>query len=93
MPHCDTNEWKSEPIAIIGLSCKFAGDATSPENLWRMLAEGRNAWSEIPATRFNAKGVYHPDPDRLGTVSPSLLRRLISRGAYRTTKELTSKGQ
>ena len=32
----------SEPIAIIGLSCKFAGDARSPEDLWRMLTDGRN---------------------------------------------------
>jgi acyl transferase domain-containing protein len=66
------NEWASEPIAIIGLSCKFAGDATSPEKLWQMLAEGRNAWSKIPDTRFNAKGTYHPDPQKLSTVSSKL---------------------
>jgi acyl transferase domain-containing protein len=58
----------SEPIAIIGLSCKFAGDARSPEELWKMLAEGRNAWSEIPTSRFNWKGFFHPDPEKLDTV-------------------------
>lgn len=63
------DEWASEPIAIIGLSCKFAGDASSPEKLWQMLAEGRNAWSEIPSSRFNAKAVYHPDSEKLSTVS------------------------
>ncbi|CAI7652959.1 unnamed protein product [Penicillium glandicola] len=60
-------EWTSEPIAIIGLSCQFAGDASSPEKLWDMLAEGRNAWSEIPSSRFNPKAVYHPDSEKLST--------------------------
>lgn len=60
--------YDSEPIAIIGLSCKFAGSADSPEKLWEMLAEGRNAWSEIPESRFNHKAVYHPDSGKLGTV-------------------------
>ncbi|RDW58830.1 hypothetical protein BP6252_13306 [Coleophoma cylindrospora] len=58
----------SEPIAIIGLSCKFAGEARSPEALWEMLAEGRNAWSEIPSSRFNSKGFFHPNPEKLDTV-------------------------
>jgi hypothetical protein len=58
----------SEPIAIIGLSCKFAGDARSPEEVWKMLEEGRNAWSEVPSSRFNLKGFFHPDPEKLDTV-------------------------
>jgi len=62
----------SEPIAIIGLSCKFAGDARTPEELWKMLEEGRNAWSEIPESRFNPKGFYHSDPDKLDTVCVSI---------------------
>ncbi|KAI9661826.1 MAG: Type I Iterative PKS [Bathelium mastoideum] len=57
-----------EPIAIIGLSCKFAGDARSPEGLWRLMKEGRNAWSEVPSSRFNLRGFYHPDPEKLDTV-------------------------
>ncbi|KAL7625005.1 hypothetical protein AAE478_004219 [Parahypoxylon ruwenzoriense] len=57
-----------EPIAIIGLSCKFAGDARNPEELWRLLAEGRSAWTEIPSSRFNAKGSYHPDPEKFSTM-------------------------
>ncbi|KAJ5621531.1 hypothetical protein N7528_006314 [Penicillium herquei] len=60
-------ECATEPIAIIGLSCQFAGDASSPEKLWDMLAEGRNAWSEIPSSRFNPKAVYHPDSEKLST--------------------------
>nr|UPX44674.1 Type I Iterative PKS [Penicillium fuscum]UXX61831.1 Type I Iterative PKS [Penicillium fuscum] len=57
----------SEPIAIIGLSCKFAGDATSPAKLWTLLEEGRSAWSEIPPSRFNPKGAYHPSREKLST--------------------------
>ncbi|KAB8221883.1 hypothetical protein BDV33DRAFT_229960 [Aspergillus novoparasiticus] len=57
----------SEPIAIIGLSCKFAGDATSPAKFWSLLEEGRSAWSEIPSSRFNPKGAYHPSREKLST--------------------------
>ncbi|RHZ46589.1 uncharacterized protein CDV56_102872 [Aspergillus thermomutatus] len=56
-----------EPIAIIGLSCKFAGDASSPSKLWTLLEEGRSAWSEIPSSRFNPKGAYHPSREKLST--------------------------
>ncbi|KAH8811665.1 putative polyketide synthase [Xylogone sp. PMI_703] len=57
------------PIAIIGMSCRFAGDATSPEKLWEMCAAGRNAWSEIPSTRFNQKSFYHPNGAREGSTN------------------------
>ncbi|KAL4786915.1 hypothetical protein BJX76DRAFT_364738 [Aspergillus varians] len=57
----------SEPIAIIGLSCKFAGDAASPAKLWTLLEEGRSAWSEIPSSRFNRIGAYHPNREKLST--------------------------
>lgn len=61
-------DWATEPIAIIGMSCKFGGDATSPEKLWEMVSKGGSAWSEIPSSRFNWKGSYHPDSERRGTV-------------------------
>ncbi|MCJ1385263.1 hypothetical protein MMC17_008384 [Xylographa soralifera] len=61
-------DWATEPIAVTGLSCKLTGDASDAENLWSMLAEGRDAWSEIPPSRFDLKGAYHADPDRLGTM-------------------------
>lgn len=58
------------PLAIIGMSCKFAGDATDPEKLWKMCAEGRTAWSRIPTSRFNVDGLYHPNGQKADTVSP-----------------------
>ncbi|KAK4447399.1 hypothetical protein QBC34DRAFT_440144 [Podospora aff. communis PSN243] len=67
MAAMDTETYLTEPIAIIGMSCRFAGDATNPERFWDMLAQGRNAWSEIPSARFNPKGVFHPDPEKLNT--------------------------
>jgi hypothetical protein len=56
------------PIAIIGMSCRFPGDATSPEQLWKLVSEGRSAWSEIPAGRFSQEAFYHPEESKLGTV-------------------------
>ena len=62
-------EWATEPIAIIGLSCKFAGDAGSTEGFWKMITEGRSAWSEPPPSRWNVEGAYHPNKDKLGTTN------------------------
>lgn len=58
----------TEPIAIVGMSCRFPGESDSPEKLFKLCSEARSAWSEIPADRFNAKGFYHPHAERLGTV-------------------------
>lgn len=65
----DYSELASEPIAIIGMSCKFSGGATDPEKLWDLLASGRTGWSEIPEERFNLKGVYHSNNERISTAS------------------------
>ncbi|KAH6623651.1 hypothetical protein F5144DRAFT_540013 [Chaetomium tenue] len=59
--------WMSEPIAIIGMSSKFAGEATDNEGLWRMLANGRSGWTPFPHSRFGSKGVYHPNNERLNS--------------------------
>lgn len=56
------------PIAVIGMSCRFSGGATSPEKLWKLLAEGRNAWSKVPETRYNQSAFYHPDGTKAGVV-------------------------
>jgi hypothetical protein len=56
------------PIAIIGMSCRFPGNATSPEKLWELVSQGRSAWSEIPKDRFNNDSFYHPQASNLETV-------------------------
>ncbi|KAK3389414.1 hypothetical protein B0H63DRAFT_518643 [Podospora didyma] len=53
------------PIAIVGMSCRFAGDVNNPEKLWQLLAEGRSTWSEIPKSRFNIDGFHHPNFEKL----------------------------
>lgn len=62
------------PIAVVGLSFRFPGGANSDEALWDMLANGRNAWSEVPKDRMNADAFYHPDNGRKGTVSATVDR-------------------
>ncbi|KAH9895432.1 putative polyketide synthase [Xylariomycetidae sp. FL2044] len=63
----DNSEWASEPIAIIGMSCKFSGGASGPEKLWDLMASGKTGWSKIPADRFDLKGVYHHNHERNST--------------------------
>ncbi|KAL9637970.1 MAG: hypothetical protein Q9204_001674 [Flavoplaca sp. TL-2023a] len=43
---------ESEPMAIIGIGCRFPGGANDMSSSWELLTQGRNAWSEVPSTRF-----------------------------------------
>ncbi|MFF0390307.1 SDR family NAD(P)-dependent oxidoreductase [Kitasatospora sp. NPDC004615] len=55
-------------IAIVSAACRLPGGVSSPEELWRMLAEGRDGISEFPTDRgWNPDALYDPDPDRVGT--------------------------
>ncbi|SCG79570.1 erythronolide synthase, partial [Micromonospora humi] len=57
-----------EPIAIVGIGCRYAGDIRTPEDLWRLVAAGGDGVSEFPADRgWDLAGLYHPDPDHSGT--------------------------
>ncbi len=61
---------KMEPIAIVGMGCRFPGGANSPEAYWDLLASGKDAITEIPADRWNAQAFYSPNPKAPGkTVS------------------------
>jgi acyl transferase domain-containing protein len=63
----DSTSIGPEPVAIVGLAGRFPGDASSPDRLWQLIYEGRNALSEVPPDRYNIDAFYHPSAERIGT--------------------------
>ncbi|WP_116287909.1 type I polyketide synthase, partial [Parafrankia colletiae] len=57
-----------EPMAIVGMSCRFPGGVRSPEDLWELVAAGREGVSELPADRgWDVAALHDPDGQRPGT--------------------------
>ncbi|MCC7361303.1 MAG: type I polyketide synthase [Anaerolineales bacterium] len=55
-----------EPIAVVGLGCRFPGQAGSPGAFWRLLAAGVNAVTPIPPDRWPVEAYYDPNPETPG---------------------------
>ncbi|KAI2634221.1 putative polyketide synthase [Hypomontagnella submonticulosa] len=59
----------SVSVAITGLSCRFPGDGDNLENFWESISQGKSAWSEIPADRFNANAFWSANKKRNTSVT------------------------
>jgi len=59
---------KKEPIAIIGMSCRFPGGANSPGEFWEILSQGVDTITQVPQDRWDINDYYDPNPDAPGKI-------------------------
>ena len=59
----------TEPLAVIGLGCRFPGGADTPDLFWELLANGRNGIHEVPPDRWDIDAYFDPDPDKPGKMN------------------------
>jgi acyl transferase domain-containing protein/acyl carrier protein len=67
----------TEPIAIVGMACRFPGDVSTPEALWDLLVAGRDALDDIPADRWEAYTLSRP-------ANAAAMRDTTRRGGFLT---------
>ena len=58
-----------EPIAVVGMACRFPGGADTPEAFWQLLRDGVDAITEVPVDRWDVNALYDPDPGVPGKMS------------------------
>jgi acyl transferase domain-containing protein/NADPH:quinone reductase-like Zn-dependent oxidoreductase/surfactin synthase thioesterase subunit/NAD(P)-dependent dehydrogenase (short-subunit alcohol dehydrogenase family)/SAM-dependent methyltransferase/aryl carrier-like protein len=66
---------KRKPIAIIGIGCRYPGDANTPEEFWDLIISKKDALGPIPEDRWSNEGLYAPEWRRAGKIS-------VNRGGF-----------
>ncbi|MFL9898471.1 SDR family NAD(P)-dependent oxidoreductase [Paraburkholderia fungorum] len=56
----------AEPVAVVGMACRFPGGADTPDNFWALLHDGRDALGRIPASRWDSEALYDPGHQTAG---------------------------
>ncbi len=59
----------SEPLAIVGLACRFPGSASTPSEFWKLIVEGKDAIREVPPDRWDARALHDPEPSTPGKMT------------------------
>ncbi|KAI1820376.1 hypothetical protein F4861DRAFT_533744 [Xylaria intraflava] len=74
-----TGHGGAEPVAIVGMACRFPGESNTPTDFWGMLVQQRSGYSEPPSSRFNIDG-FHSEKANTGSLGP--------RGGYFISEEV-----
>jgi len=61
MSHLDNSVSHAEPIAIIGMGCRFPGGVDSPESFWALMRDGVDAITDVPSDRWSLEALYSAD--------------------------------
>lgn len=72
----------TDPIAIIGMSCRFPGGANSPDEFWKILANGIDVIGDIPLSRWDKLAYYDPDgnaPGKMHTIRGGFMDLAVDR--------------
>lgn len=56
----------ADPVAVVGIGLRLPGNVMNVEDLWTLLCEGRNCWTNVPRDRFNEAAFLHPNADASG---------------------------
>ncbi|MFW5444547.1 MAG: SDR family NAD(P)-dependent oxidoreductase [Methylococcaceae bacterium] len=60
------SESEKDPVAIVGIGCRFPGGVSDPESFWELITEGKDAIVDIPEDRWDVKRFYDPDHNKPG---------------------------